>query len=68
VIKFFVASELGVVNLLQRHFDWSGNALWFQDIPHGRDPARTMFFVGGQDAIVRAEVRAARGVARRGRC
>jgi len=45
-----------VANLLQRHFDWSSNALWCEEIPNARNPAKTMFVVGGKDAIVNAPV------------
>jgi len=56
-MRYFVGTELGVANLLQRHFDWSSNSLWYEEIPGARDPVRTMFFLGGKDAIVCAEVR-----------
>lgn len=61
VIKYFVGTELGVANFLQRHFDWSSNSLWYEEIPAARDPSKTMFFLGGKDAIVNAEVRSAGG-------
>jgi hypothetical protein len=41
---------------MQRNFDWSANALWYEEIPHARDPTRAMYVVGGKDAIVNAEV------------
>ncbi len=56
VMKFFVGTELGVANFLQRHFDWNANALWYEQIPNARDPHRTRFFLGGKDAIVDAGV------------
>ncbi|PCH41076.1 hypothetical protein WOLCODRAFT_137175 [Wolfiporia cocos MD-104 SS10] len=55
VIKFFVGGELGVANFLQRHFDWYANSLWYEEIPNARDPNKTMFFLGGKDAIVNAD-------------
>lgn len=55
-MRYFVSTELGVANLLQRHFDWSSNALWYEEIPNARDPAKTMFVLGGKDDIVNAEV------------
>ncbi|EPQ59444.1 hypothetical protein GLOTRDRAFT_109691 [Gloeophyllum trabeum ATCC 11539] len=55
IMRYFVGTELGVANLLQRHFDWSSNSLWYEEIPNARDPARTMFLLGGKDAIVNAE-------------
>ncbi|KAI0938058.1 hypothetical protein AcV7_003357 [Taiwanofungus camphoratus] len=54
VIKYFVGSELGVANFLQRHFDWNANSLWYEEIPSARDPTKTMFFLGGKDDIVNA--------------
>ena len=53
-MKYFVGTELGVVNFLNRHFDWIANALWFEEIPNARDPTKTMFFLGGKDAIIDA--------------
>lgn len=57
VMKYFVGAELGVANFLQRNFDWIANALWYEEIPNARDPTKTMFFLGGNDAIVDASVR-----------
>lgn len=56
VIRYFVGTELGVANLLQRHFDWLSNTLWFEEIPNARDSSRTLFLLGGKDSIVDAEV------------
>lgn len=56
IMRYFVSTELGVANLLQRHFDWSSNALWYEEIPNARDPSKTMFVLGGKDDIVNAEV------------
>ncbi|KAG6873773.1 hypothetical protein C0995_011592 [Termitomyces sp. Mi166 len=47
--------EVGVVNLLARHFDWTSNTLWFEDIPNARDPKKAFFLLGGQDSIIRSE-------------
>jgi hypothetical protein len=55
-MRYFVSTELGVANLLQRHFDWTSNSLWFEEIPNARDPSRTFFLLGGKDDIVCAEV------------
>ncbi|KAI5124921.1 hypothetical protein M0805_007349 [Coniferiporia weirii] len=55
VIRYFVGTELGVANLLQRHFDWLSNTLWFEEIPNVRDPRRTLFLLGGKDSIVDAK-------------
>ncbi|CCM03181.1 uncharacterized protein FIBRA_05303 [Fibroporia radiculosa] len=54
IIKYFVGTELGVVNFLQRHFDWYANSLWYEEIPNARDPSKTMFFLGGKDDILDA--------------
>ena len=56
IIKYFVGTELGVANFLQRHFDWSSNALWYEEIPNARDPQKTMFVLGGKDSIIDANV------------
>jgi len=55
LMRYFVGSEVGVANLLQRHFDWSSNALWYDEIPNARDPSKTFFLVGGKDDIVNAQ-------------
>jgi len=55
VIKYFVGTELGVANYLQRHFDWYANSLWYEEIPNARDSSKTMFFLGGKDDIVNAQ-------------
>ena len=55
-MRYFVATELGVANLLQRHFDWSSNALWYEEIPNARDPAKTLFVLGAKDKILNASV------------
>ncbi|KAI0375603.1 hypothetical protein BV20DRAFT_959597 [Pilatotrama ljubarskyi] len=54
VIKYFVGTELGVANFLQRHFDWSSNCLWYEEIPNARDHKKTMFVLGGKDSIIDA--------------
>jgi hypothetical protein len=56
-MRYFVGSELGVANLLQRHFDWVSNTLWFEEIPNAKDPSKSRFFLGGKDDILNAEVR-----------
>lgn len=56
VIRYFVGTELGVANLLQRHFDWLSNTLWFEEIPNAHDPQRSLFLLGGQDSILDAKV------------
>ncbi|OSX60266.1 hypothetical protein POSPLADRAFT_1182745 [Postia placenta MAD-698-R-SB12] len=55
VIKYFVGTELGVANFLQRHFDWNANSLWYEEIPNPRDPKKTKFFLGGRDDIANAK-------------
>ena len=56
LMYYFVGSELGVTNVLQRHFDWASNSLYYEEIPHARDPSRARFFLGAKDAILSAEV------------
>ncbi|KDQ53188.1 hypothetical protein JAAARDRAFT_183518 [Jaapia argillacea MUCL 33604] len=55
LMRYFVGAELGIANVLQRHFDWSSNSLWYEEIPNARDPNKTMFFLGGKDSVVDAE-------------
>ncbi|KAH8113258.1 hypothetical protein DFH11DRAFT_1689439 [Phellopilus nigrolimitatus] len=55
VIRYFVGTELGVANLLQRHFDWLSNTLWFGEVDCATDPTRALFLLGGKDCIVDAE-------------
>lgn len=55
LMRYFVGTELGVANTLQRHFDWVSNSLWFEDIPNARDPDKTLVVLGGRDAILNAE-------------
>ncbi|GBE79707.1 hypothetical protein SCP_0209080 [Sparassis crispa] len=55
LMKYYVGTELGVANVLQRHFDWYSNSLWYEDIPNALDPTKTMFFLGGKDSILNAK-------------
>ncbi|KAG9097399.1 hypothetical protein FRC06_007587 [Ceratobasidium sp. 370] len=55
LMRYFVGTELGVANHIQRHFDWSANSLWFEEIPAARDVNRTAFFIGGKDSIIDGE-------------
>jgi hypothetical protein len=55
-MRYFVGCELGVSNLLQRHFCWTSNSLWFEEIPNATDPSKTLFVMGGKDPIVHTEV------------
>jgi len=52
LMRYFVGTELGVANVIQRHFDWSANSLWYEEIPNATDPRKAAFFLGGEDAIV----------------
>lgn len=56
LVRYFVGTEVGVANLLQRHFDWVSNSLWYEDIPNARDASKTKFVLGGRDDIVNAPV------------
>ena len=56
LMYYFVCSEIGVANFLHRHFDWSANSLWYEEIPHAKDPSRSMFVLGGKDFIVNSDV------------
>ncbi|KAF8913969.1 hypothetical protein CPB84DRAFT_1758047 [Gymnopilus junonius] len=55
IIRYFVGTELGVVNLVQRHFCWTSNSLWFEEIPNATDFQKTLFLLGGKDSIVHSE-------------
>ncbi|KAJ7129584.1 hypothetical protein C8R44DRAFT_830056 [Mycena epipterygia] len=55
LVRYFVGTELGVANLMRRHFDWSSNALWYEEIPNARIPSKTLFLLGGRDEIINAE-------------
>ncbi|KAG6333721.1 hypothetical protein ID866_5364 [Astraeus odoratus] len=55
LMRYFVGSELGVANTLQRHFDWTSNSLWFEDLPNAHDPDKTLVMLGGKDVILNAE-------------
>ncbi|KAG9087325.1 hypothetical protein FRC07_012848, partial [Ceratobasidium sp. 392] len=54
-MRYFVGTELGVANHIQRQFDWSANSLWFEEIPAARDVHRSAFFIGGKDSIIDGE-------------
>ena len=56
LMNYFVCSEIGVVNFLHRHFDWSASSLWYEELPHEKDPSRLMFVLGGKDFIVNSDV------------
>ncbi len=56
IMRYFVGTEIGVANLLQRQYDWSSNALWYEEIPNARDYNKTFFVLGGNDVIVKAQV------------
>ncbi|KAF8551453.1 hypothetical protein OG21DRAFT_1478115 [Imleria badia] len=55
LMRYFVGTELGIANTIQRHFDWSSNSLWFEEIPNPRDPQKTLVVLGGKDVILNAE-------------
>ncbi|ORX37879.1 hypothetical protein BD324DRAFT_578355 [Kockovaella imperatae] len=52
LLYYFIASEVGIANYIQRHFDWADNNLWFDEIPNVTDPRKTAFFLGGKDIII----------------
>jgi hypothetical protein len=54
-MHYFVASEMGVANLLQRHFDWTANCLYPDEVPAFTDSTRTTVFIGAKDAIINAQ-------------
>lgn len=54
-LYYFVASEVGIANYIQRHFNWCDNTLFVEEIPNAREAVRSAFFLGGKDIIVDAE-------------
>ncbi|TCD64755.1 hypothetical protein EIP91_003646 [Steccherinum ochraceum] len=52
LIKYFVSMELGVAYYIQRHFCWSSNTLWYDEIPDARNPHKAKFVIGGKDDLV----------------
>ncbi|KAI9452089.1 hypothetical protein F5148DRAFT_1237523 [Russula earlei] len=55
VMNYFVSTEVGIVNLLRKQFDWSSNTLFFEEIPHARDPSRNKFIVANDDVVLSAQ-------------
>jgi hypothetical protein len=55
-MNYFVSTEMGISNLLQRQFDWTANTLFFEEIPHARDPARNKFILANDDVVLCASV------------
>jgi hypothetical protein len=54
-MRYFIGSEVGIANLVQRHFDWAANTLWYDEIPNARDERKTKIILGGKDDIVHPE-------------
>ncbi|KAJ9097607.1 hypothetical protein QFC21_004641 [Naganishia friedmannii] len=52
LLHWFIASEIGIANSIQRHFDWSSNTLFHDQIPHANDPSKTLVVLGGEDVII----------------
>ncbi|KAI0005030.1 hypothetical protein BJV74DRAFT_806468 [Russula compacta] len=55
IMNYFVSTEMGIANLLQRQFDWTANTLFFEEIPHARDPSRNKFIVANDDVVLCAQ-------------
>lgn len=47
---------MGTANQLQRQFDWTANTLFFDEIPHARDPARNKYILANNDVVFCAPV------------
>jgi hypothetical protein len=60
IMRYFVATELGICNLLRKHYCWTSNSLWFEEIPNATDPTKTLFLLGGKDIILNPEVKSFR--------
>lgn len=52
LMRYFVGTELGIANTIQRHFNWAENTLWIEEIPDARNPTSAKFHLGGHDSIV----------------
>lgn len=44
-MRYFVATEVDVVNVPARHLDLAANMLWFKDIPKAYDPTKPFSFL-----------------------
>ncbi|KAI0254706.1 hypothetical protein BJV78DRAFT_1182312 [Lactifluus subvellereus] len=51
MMNYFVSTEMGTANQLQRQFDWTANTLFFDEIPHARDPARNKYILANNDVV-----------------
>ena len=54
-MKYFVGTELGIADLLQRRFDWR-NALWTEGISDVCNPEKVVLILGDKDHVVNVEV------------
>lgn len=54
LLYYFIGSEVGIANTIQRHFDWSDNTIFFDEIPNASDSSKTMWMLGGEDIIIDA--------------
>lgn len=52
--RYFVARELGIAQVLQRAFSWSGAVLFPSDVPRFRSTYHTAFFLAEKDEIINA--------------
>lgn len=55
-MNYFVSTEVGIANLLHKQFDWTANTLFFEEIPHARDPSRNKFIMANNDVVFCAPV------------
>jgi len=55
LVNYFVSSEMGIANYIQRNFDWSANTLFFEEIPNPHIPYHTLIFVSTSDSILSAK-------------
>ncbi|KAF7292390.1 hypothetical protein HMN09_01223100 [Mycena chlorophos] len=55
VTRYVIAQEVGTAALMYRNFDWATNALWYENIPNARDPSKTIFLLGGKDALINTQ-------------
>jgi hypothetical protein len=57
LLYYFIASEVGIANYIQRVSLPRHDLLFVDEIPHATNPHRTAFFLGAKDMILDASVR-----------
>ncbi|KAI8824459.1 uncharacterized protein EV422DRAFT_493257 [Fimicolochytrium jonesii] len=52
IMQYFVSREMYIANSLSRHFHWSKNILFYDNLPHPQDGLKHVVSLSGVDAIV----------------